>query len=290
MAKRVVTRVYRLRHAGSTSGWGYHMPSDGPTWFATRKAAQAYAAKMARTGGSFGRPFSTTIEPFGPSVGWASSNESRESNLRDAESALGVQFRRSGQPRRVGAKRKAGGKTSARKRVPSKRVANPDDIDAKTKFTLRREPPNSGGYDRYGEYFGRGAPLFVYEGEVPTSSRDVYGDTHRSQRDVRGHVRAADRQDAMAKIRQKYPMARFFGEKRKVANPSEKSGKVTRVRVKIIGPLGHLVKSWIVNVRDAGNDYNATVRARIKARQHSEYVTGDHIEAEVVAPSRRKAR
>lgn len=124
MAKRVVTRVYRLRHAGSTSGWGYHMPSDGPMWFATRKAAQAYAAKMARTGGSFGRPFSTTIEPFGPSVGWASSNESRESNLRDAESALGVQFRRSGQPRRVGAKRKAGGKTSARKRVPSKR-ANP---------------------------------------------------------------------------------------------------------------------------------------------------------------------
>ena len=131
MAKRVVTRVYRLRHAGDTSGWGYHMPSDGPTWFATRKAAQAYAAKMARTGGSFGRPFSTTIEPFGPSVGWASSNESRESNLRDAESALGVQFRRSGQPRRVGAKRKAGGKTSTRKRVPSKRVANPDDIDAK---------------------------------------------------------------------------------------------------------------------------------------------------------------
>jgi len=198
------------------------MPSDGPTWFATRKAAQAYAAKMARTGGSFGRPFSTTIEPFGPSVGWASSNESRESNLRDAESALGVQFRRSGQPRRVGAKRKAGGKTSTRKRVPSKRVANPDDIDAKTKFTLRREPLNSGGYDRYGEYFGRGAPLFVYEGEVPTSSRDVYGDTHRSQRDVRGHVRAADRQDAMAKIRQKYPMARFFGEKRKVASPARK--------------------------------------------------------------------
>lgn len=123
---------------------------------------------------------------------------------------------------KTGAKRKAGRKTSARKRVPSKRVANPDDIDAKTKFTLRREPLNSGGYDRYGEYFGRGAPLFVYEGEVPTSSRDVYGDTHRSQRDVRGHVRAADRQEAMAKIRQKYPMARFFGEKRKVANPARK--------------------------------------------------------------------
>jgi len=125
-------------------------------------------------------------------------------------------------PSRVGAKRKAGSKTSARKRVPSKRVANPDDIDARTKFTLRREPLNSGGYDRYGEYFGRGAPLFVYEGEVPTSSRDVYGDTHRSQRDVRGHVRAADRQEAMAKIRQKYPMARFFGESRKVANPARK--------------------------------------------------------------------
>lgn len=123
---------------------------------------------------------------------------------------------------KTGAKRKAGSKTSARKRVPSKRVANPDDIDARTKFTLRREPLNSGGYDRYGEYFGRGAPLFVYEGEVPTSSRDVYGDTHRSQRDVRGHVRAADRQEAMAKIRQKYPMARFFGEKRKVANPARK--------------------------------------------------------------------
>lgn len=107
-----------------------------------------------------------------------------------------------------------------RSRTPKR--ANPDDIDAKTKFTLRREPLNSGGYDRYGEYFGRGAPLFVYEGEVPTSSRDVYGDTHRSQRDVRGHVRAADRQEAMAKIRQKYPMARFFGERRKVANPARK--------------------------------------------------------------------
>lgn len=123
---------------------------------------------------------------------------------------------------KVAAKHKAGRKTASRKKVPAKRVANPDDIDARTKFTLRRETLNSGGYDRYGEYFGRGAPLFVYEGEVPTSSRDVYGETHRSQRDVRGHVRAADRQEAMAKIRQKYPMARFFGEKRKVANPARK--------------------------------------------------------------------
>lgn len=121
-------------------------------------------------------------------------------------------------PSRVGAKRKAGRKTSARKRVPSKRVANPRGTpkDADSLYRIRREPLNAGGYTagRYGQYFGRGEPLFV----VTTPDGDEL------------HVRGADRQDAMRNFREQYKYhhggvhrtARFFGEKRKVANPARK--------------------------------------------------------------------
>ncbi len=106
----------------------------------------------------------------------------------------------------------------SRKRVPSKRVANPRGVrkDADSLYRIRREPLNAGGYTagKFGQYFGRGEPLFAVE----TPDGDVL------------HVRGADRQDAMRNFREQYNYhdggkhrtARFFGEKRKVANPARK--------------------------------------------------------------------
>ena len=65
----------------------------------------------------------------------------------------------------------------------------------------------------------------------------------------------------------------------------------TRVRVKIIDThSGMTMRSWVIVVRGAANQKNALVRARMKARQHSEYEPGDHIEAEIAKPKARKTK
>lgn len=106
-------------------------------------------------------------------------------------------------------------RTKAKRSV---RHVNPRGVpkDADSLYRIRREPLNAGGYTagRYGQYFGRGAPLFAVE----TPDGDVL------------HVRGADRQDAMRNFREEYKYhhggkhrtARFFGEKRAVANPARK--------------------------------------------------------------------
>ena len=102
-----------------------------------------------------------------------------------------------------------------------RKVANPRGTpkDAAERWTIRREPLNSGGYTSSGEYFGRGAPLFVYAGELPGYGVDWNGVPR--VRDIYEHVRASDRASAIAKVLQKYPTAKFYGVK-KVANPARK--------------------------------------------------------------------
>ena len=106
----------------------------------------------------------------------------------------------------------------SRKRVPSKRVANPRGVrkDADSLYRIRREPLNAGGYTagKFGQYFGRGEPLFAVE----TPDGNVL------------HVRAADRSEAMEKIRAKHPNARFFGERKAVhAFPAQSELRPWRV-------------------------------------------------------------
>lgn len=66
---------------------------------------------------------------------------------------------------------------------------------ADQKFTLRRIPINQGGYDSGGAYWGLGQPLYLYESEDCK---------------VSDFIRAKDREDAKAKVRQRYPSAKFF--------------------------------------------------------------------------------
>jgi hypothetical protein len=61
-----------------------------------------------------------------------------------------------------------------------------------TPVSLRRERLNSGGYDENGRYFGRGEPLFAFD------SGDDWG-----------HLRAASRKAAVAKLRAECPGIRF---------------------------------------------------------------------------------
>jgi hypothetical protein len=63
------------------------------------------------------------------------------------------------------------------------------------KFELRRERLNQGGYDRDGEYFGRGLPLYRY----------ANGDSW-------GELRAETREAAIAEIRKVCPNAVFLRE------------------------------------------------------------------------------
>lgn len=62
------------------------------------------------------------------------------------------------------------------------------------KFYLRRVYLNQGGYDRTGQYWGTGAPLYMYKSEDAT---------------VHDHIRASDRSGAINKITAKYPNATF---------------------------------------------------------------------------------
>lgn len=69
------------------------------------------------------------------------------------------------------------------------------------KMYLEKVPLNSMGYTSSGKYFGqvRGTGIWRYDAEEP------------SKYDVRpGYVRATSRADAKAKVREKYPNARFF--------------------------------------------------------------------------------
>lgn len=78
----------------------------------------------------------------------------------------------------------------------------PRDIVAK--FTLRHVPLNNGGYDENGTYFGTGAPLYWY------ALADAEGNEL-----VDSMLRAGDRDAAKRKVREKYPNAQFFDEKKK---------------------------------------------------------------------------
>ena len=63
------------------------------------------------------------------------------------------------------------------------------------RLTLQRVHVNGGGYDRLGTYWGHGAPLFW--------CADDSGE-------VDFMVRASDREDAKAQVRQEHPGARFL--------------------------------------------------------------------------------
>ena len=69
------------------------------------------------------------------------------------------------------------------------------DRDADVKLHLRREYLNQGGYDRNGTYFGIGRPLYWCADE------DL---------EIDFMLRADTREEAKAKVRERYPNARFF--------------------------------------------------------------------------------
>jgi hypothetical protein len=98
----------------------------------------------------------------------------------------------------------------------ARKVANPRGTprDADSLYRMERVSLDRGGYDRFGQYFGRGAPLYA----VTSPDGDVF------------HVRGSSRAAAMANFREEYKYrhggqhrtARFFGEGRKTANPSKR--------------------------------------------------------------------
>ena len=99
---------------------------------------------------------------------------------------------------------------------------------APLKFRLSRVRINSGGYDRGGAYWGLGAPLYQASAEgTEWRECDTCGECHpydfegecredtarRPEKwsdGVEFYVRATDRDDAKARVRAKYPNARFY--------------------------------------------------------------------------------
>jgi hypothetical protein len=104
-----------------------------------------------------------------------------------------------------------------------------------SKFRIRRVPLNNGGYDRTGQYYGIGAPLWEYEADVceqVVAGRCVYcdcsqpvvfdrpcawsrDDEHRfpmkdSHETISDRVRASCRDEVKALILKKYPDAEFY--------------------------------------------------------------------------------
>lgn len=73
--------------------------------------------------------------------------------------------------------------------------------EADSRFTLRRIPINSGGYDSGGAYWGLGQPLFYWAVTI------TEGDTVD---ECSGFMRAASREAAKAKIVDLHPKARFY--------------------------------------------------------------------------------
>lgn len=68
-----------------------------------------------------------------------------------------------------------------------------------SKIRVRREPLNRGGYTRTGVYFGTGQPLFFVDGP------DV-------------HIRARNRDHAIAQVRERWPNSPVKGPGTKVDN------------------------------------------------------------------------
>lgn len=107
-----------------------------------------------------------------------------------------------------------------------------------TYFRLRKVRINSQGYDSSGRYLGVGSPLYHYEADYPCSYSHVLNyDAGQCEHDawphpgtmkcewcgrylrrednsVSDHIRAVDRQHAMALIRAKYPDATFTAPRR----------------------------------------------------------------------------
>jgi hypothetical protein len=98
-------------------------------------------------------------------------------------------------------------------------------------FTLRRVRINGGGYDSSGRYWGSGQPLYHYSADLPEYLIHVYpyvmncdpepvseGSMKcRCGRELRfdlniidNYIRADNREHAKAKIRAKYPDAKFY--------------------------------------------------------------------------------
>ncbi len=68
------------------------------------------------------------------------------------------------------------------------------------KFELRKIALNTSGYTARGEYYGKGEPLYRATSEVQIDGQweDIYLE-----------FRAADRADAKAYVRARYPLAKF---------------------------------------------------------------------------------
>lgn len=69
------------------------------------------------------------------------------------------------------------------------------------KFTLRRIRLNQGGYERNGQYYGHGAPLFR---AIPDEENDEH-ETYEIE-----EFRTETREHAKDLIRAKYPNATFY--------------------------------------------------------------------------------
>lgn len=65
------------------------------------------------------------------------------------------------------------------------------------RFTLQRIRLNGGGYDRYGTYFGSGAPVYWYAATIGADEVDAV-------------IRADSREHAKRIIRAQYPKAKFY--------------------------------------------------------------------------------
>jgi hypothetical protein len=70
-----------------------------------------------------------------------------------------------------------------------------EDIQAPHKLRLQQCPLNQGGYDSGGAYWGTGLPIYRVADD---------------DGDIEYWIRASDRDDAKATVREKYPNARFF--------------------------------------------------------------------------------
>ena len=92
------------------------------------------------------------------------------------------------------------GAVTAFRTNPGERAHNPlwkIPKDFSGKFRLYREPLDSGGYTRSGQYFGTGAPLFYFY-----SDEDGY--------EMGDYIRAANHKAAKTKILAMFPGARFY--------------------------------------------------------------------------------
>jgi hypothetical protein len=88
------------------------------------------------------------------------------------------------------------------------RSSHHGDPDFEYKFVLRKVDLNSGGYDSNGTYFGGGKPLYWYaSSNHEGTAKD--GEVIEVQA-VDAVLRANNRNDAKAMIREQYPNSRFF--------------------------------------------------------------------------------